>query len=115
MKRIYLILALLVASASASAQIVQNPPIKPYTKEGNTFIQSALVLPAKGDQITNYYWQDTKSNKYPIILHTYKAGANKGKTTAYVILKSEATGREYKYYLPNGMEIAEEILKENAK
>lgn len=109
MKKLAICIALLAVAVSASAQETNE---KTYTREGSTFVQSATARTAN-DTPTAYKWRDTKGNEYPIILHTYSKGEKAGRTTCYVIRKSQKTGKEYRYYLPNGEEIAKEILNEN--
>lgn len=72
-----------------SAQIIQ---------EGNTFKSEKTVSKAE-DEKTQYIWEDSKGNKYPI--YKTKKGA------CYVIKTSKKTGKEYKQYLPK--EIREKI------
>ena len=109
-KTIITIAVLLTATLFASAQT----PTKTYTKEGKVFTQSSSAsTPFKGDQVTSYTWKDKDGNEYPIILHTYTKGEKVGRTTAYVIRTSKKTGKEYKYYLPEGESIAREILAES--
>ena len=86
-------------------------PEKSLVRDGNTFVQSN-TRPSASDTTTAYKWRDTKGNEYPIILHRYTKGEKKGRTTAYVIRTSKKTGKGYKYYLPDGERIAEQILKE---
>lgn len=102
-----LILALLAVAVSARA----TDNTKNYKREGNTFSQDKPLASAE-DKVTPYYWKDSKGNEYPIILHTYKKGEKAGRTTAYVIRTSAKTGNDYKYFLPNGEAIANEILEE---
>ena len=98
-----------MVAISASAQTTEKMN---YKREGNTFIQvKSVILP--DDQVTAYTWRDAEGNEYPIILHTYVKGEKKGRTTAYVIRKSAKSGKEYRYFLPNGEQIAEEIINEN--
>lgn len=104
MKKAIIILAVL-ALATAGAQ-GQN-----YEREGKTFVQSARKSES-ADQVTAYFWRDTKGHEYPIILHTYTKGEKAGRTIAYVVRKSAKSGKDYKYYLPNGEQIASDILKE---
>lgn len=107
MKRMYLILALLAVAVSAGAQ-----DTKTYTREGDTFVQTkSEVLP--NDQVTAYKWRDSKGNEYPIILHTYTKGEKAGRTTCYVVRTSAKTGKQYRYFLPEGERIAKEIIDEN--
>lgn len=63
---------------------------------------------------TGFTWSNAKDNiSYDIYLHQYSKGDNAGKWTCYVLKKSAKTGKEYKYYLPDGMAIAEDIIKRN--
>ena len=80
-----------------------------YVKEGNSFVYKA---PEKQEILTTYTWQDSKGVVYPIYLHKYTKGEKEGTWTAYVKKVSKKTGNEYNYYIPNGAEIAKEILKE---
>ena len=109
MKRVILTFALLAVAVSMGAQ---DKSAKPYEREGKVFMQTtSQVLP--NDQVTAYLWRDAEGNEYPIILHTYTKGEKAGRTTAYVIRKSAKSGKEYRYFLPNGEEIAKEIINEN--
>jgi len=85
-----------------------------YTKNGTTFEQtsSARTVTTK-DTPTGYTWKDNKGNSYPIFLHQYTKGEKAGRWTAYVVKTSAKTGKEYKYFLPEGEKIAEDIRKEN--
>lgn len=107
MKKTIIALSLLLAVIASNAQ--DN---KRYTRHGDTFIE-VKAAPKNDDQKTAYTWKDSKGNEYPIILHEYKSGEKKGRVTAYVIRTSSKTGKEYKYYLPDGEKIAEEIINEN--
>ena len=109
MKKTILTLVLLAMAVSAVAQ--EKP--QSYKREGNTFVQSAQESQMmKGDTLTAYTWRDSKGQEYPIILHRYTKGEKAGRTTAYVIRKSAKTGKEYRYFLPDGEKIATEILNE---
>lgn len=81
-------------------------------KEGKVFIQRSSRGASDKDIATTYTWRDSKGNEYPIFLHQYTKGENVGKWTAYVKKVSSKTNKEYKYYIPEGMEIAEQIRKE---
>lgn len=113
MKKILATLSIVLFSCIfASAQTATSATT--YTREGDTFVQSKSdSLLMKGDQITAYKWQDKSGNEYPIILHTYSRGEKAGRTTAYVIRVSKKTGKEYRYFLPDGEKIAGEIIREN--
>lgn len=112
MKKTILTIAILCATICASAQEITHE--NGYKREGKTFVQSAQdAQMMKGDQATAYTWRDAKGNEYPIILHTYTKGEKAGRTTAYVIRTSKKSGKEYKYFLPDGEKIAAEIINEN--
>ena len=113
MKKVITAVAILIASVVlANAQ--DKNSTKGFTKEGKTFTQQkASRGSSSGDQATAYTWKDSKGNTYPIVLHTYTKGEKAGRTTCYVVKTSAKTGKEYKYYLPDGEAIAKEILKEN--
>lgn len=108
-KTLSTLILLLALSMMASAQL--PTPAKSYNREGKTFVQSDAGL-MKGDTPTAYTWRDTKGNEYPIILHHYTKGEKAGRTTAYVVRTSQKTGKEYRYFLPDGETIAAEILSE---
>lgn len=65
-----------------SAEIIQ---------EGNTFKSVKTENKASENTKTQYTWEDSKGNKYPI--YKSKKGA------FYIIKVSGKTGKEYKYYL----------------
>lgn len=101
-----IILASIVGCNTAKAQ---NQDIK---KEGKVFIATSTRGASNDDVATDYLWRDSKGNEYPLFLHKYNKGEKAGKYTAYVIRKSAKTGKEYKYYIPNGEQIAEQIKRE---
>ena len=107
MKKTILTFALLALAVVAGAQ--EKP--QSYKREGKVFVQSDTQI-LKGDTQTTYFWRDSKGQEYPIILHRYTKGEKAGKVTAYVIRKSAKTGKEYRYFLPDGEKIANEILNE---
>lgn len=109
MKKTILTIAMLAMVLCASAQ--EKTAEKAYKREGKTFVQTESQV-LKGDTITTYFWRDAKGKEYPIILHTYTKGEKIGRTTAYVIRTSQKTGKEYRYFLPDGEQIATEILNE---
>lgn len=100
-----IILVGLVGCQTTKAQSVK--------REGKTFIvESSRGANSSEDVATSYTWKDKKGDEYPIYLHKYTKGEKMGQWGVYVIRKSEKTGNEYKYYLPNNVEIASEITKE---
>ena len=112
MKKSILTLVLLAMALCATAQ--EKTPANGYKREGKTFVQTESQV-LKGDTITTYLWRDAQGNEYPIILHQYKKGQKVGKWNAYVIRISKKTGKEYRYFLPDGEKIADEIINENNK
>lgn len=110
MKKTLLTLAVLALAISAGAQDTKTAK---YTKDGQTFVQTSTRKATNNDTATTYKWRDSKGNEYPIILHTYTKGEKAGRTTAYVVKVSAKTGKEYKYYLPDGENIANEIINSN--
>jgi hypothetical protein len=58
---------------------------------------------------TEYNYTDSDGDTYPIYLHKTTKGENFGKWTVYIERVSEETGEPYKYFLPNGIEIAAQI------
>ena len=114
MKKVILTIAIVIASMSlANAQDRTTN----FTQEGKTFVQQKAGRTSKTAEPTGYTWKDSKGNEYPIFLHTYSKGEKAGRTTCYVVKTSAKTGKEYKYYLPDGEAIASKILAEskNAK
>ena len=109
MKKTFLTIVLLAMALSAVAQ--EKPQQNGWKREGKTFVQTDTQL-MKGDTITAYTWRDSQGQEYPIILHTYTKGEKAGRTTAYVVRKSAKSGKEYRYFLPDGEKIANEILNE---
>ena len=104
--------AICLDAGKASAQDTKGN--KGYTREGTTFVQQkGARASSSNDQVTSYKWRDSKGQEYPIVLHTYTKGEKAGKTTCYVVKTSSKTGKEYKYYLPDGEAIAEQIISEN--
>ncbi len=110
-KFISTIVVIVLAIVSVSAQ-ERHGEVKFQVKDGNTFVQQkGARSSSSADRETPYKWEDTKGNTYPIFLHTYTRGEKAGRTTAYVVKTSAKTGKEYKYYLPDGEAVAQDILK----
>ena len=109
MKKTIITIVMLAMALCVGAQ--EKTAEKAYKREGKTFVQSDTQV-LKGDTITTYLWRDAQGNEYPIVLHQYKKGQKVGKWNAYVIRKSAKTGKEYRYFLPDGEKIAEEIMQE---
>ena len=100
-----IILAGVVGCNTAKAQSVK--------RNGNAFTSvSSRGASASQDVVTTYVWKDSKGKEYPIFLHKYTKGKNVGQWGAYVIRKSEKTGKDYKYYFPGNQEAAAQISEE---
>ena len=111
MKKIILLAAMAFGMSFLAG--AQDTKTSATTREGNVFIQTVTKRSSDADQPTQYVWKDIKGNEYTIWLHTYTKGEKQGQTTCFVWRKSQKTGKEYKYYIPDGEKIAAEILKEN--
>ena len=94
MRKLFLIAMLIIASVSAS--YAQN-----YTKEGKTY-KAEKVVKQSSDVQTDFTWEDSKGNTYPIFIS--KSGS------CYIKRISKKTGNEYKQYL--GAEISADICKQ---
>lgn len=110
MKKTLLTLALLALAISVQGQDKSHE--NTYKRDGKAFVQTSTAQASTNDTPTAYVWRDKQGNEYPIILHRYTKGEKAGRTTAYVIRTSKKSGKEYKYYLPDGERIASEILNE---
>lgn len=111
MKKVIVTVAILIAAMVAGNAQDRN---QNFTREGNTFVQQKAGRgSSKTAEPTGFTWKDSKGNEYPIFLHTYAKGEKAGRTTCYVVKTSAKTGKEYKYYLPDGEAIAAEILGQN--
>lgn len=108
----FLLTILSVFLLSLSNTFAQNPTN--YDASTKTFT-AVKASKASNDIETSYKWKDSKGVEYTIYLHKYTRGENAGKYTCFVFRTSKNTGKEYKYYLPNGMEIAEQIKDEYIK
>lgn len=83
-----------------------------YKVEGKTVTLVKESNSSSNDILTDYVYKDSKDIEYPIYLHKYTKGEKAGQYTAFVYKTSKKTGKQYKYYLPNGNELAAKILKE---
>ena len=111
MQKLILLLLSVFAISFCNAQESKNTSFDASTK---TFT-SVKATKASNDIETSYKWKDSKGVEYTIYLHKYTRGENAGKYTCFVFRTSKNTGKEYKYYIPNGMEIAEQIKDEYIK
>ena len=99
MKKFILAVAILLAFG------IQNTNAQSVVKNGNTFKSVSLgsSRAAKDTLATKFEWEDSKGNKYPIIV-------NKGSGACYIWRKSTKTGKMYKSYL--GTEVSQAVCKE---
>lgn len=108
----FLLTILSVFLLSLSNTFAQNPTN--YDASTKTFT-AVKASKASNDIETSYKWKDSKGVEYPLYLHKYTKGENAGKYTCFVFKVSKNTGKEYKYYIPDGMQIASQIKKEYIK
>ena len=108
----FLLTILSVFLLSLSNTFAQNPTN--YDASTKTFT-AVKASKASNDIETSYKWKDSKGVEYTIYLHKYTRGENAGKYTCFVFRTSKNTGKKYKYYIPNGIEIAEQIKDEYIK
>ena len=102
MRTLFIILSLLISATVAQAeQPVYSPETKTFTTEKKS-----------QDILTEYTWVDSKGNSYQIYLHRYTRGENQGQWTCFVYRISQKTGNTYKYYLPEGKQMAIRIMTE---
>lgn len=98
MKKIILAVVMLLAFG------IQNTNAQNVVKNGNTFkLSSGSSRAAKDTLATKFEWEDSKGNKYPIIV-------NKDSGACYIWRKSAKTGKMYKSYL--GAEVSQAVCKE---
>jgi hypothetical protein len=108
----FLLTILSIFLLSLSNTFAQNPTN--YDASTKTFT-AVKASKASNDIETSYKWKDSKGVEYTIYLHKYTRGENAGKYTCFVFRTSKNTGKEYKYYIPNGIEIAEQNTDEYIK
>ena len=84
---------------------VQNINAQSVVRNGNTFksVSSNSSRTSRDTIATKFEWEDSKGNKYPIIV-------NKGSGACYVWRKSAKTGKMYKSYL--GAKVSQAVCKE---
>ena len=113
MKKIIVWVMCIILVALMGCQTTKAQNVK---REGKTFIaESTRGVSSSNDIPTEYTWKAKDGKEYPIVLHKYTKGNNVGKWGAYVVRKSDKTGKDYKYYFPKNEEIAKEIQKEIQK
>ena len=84
---------------------VQNTNAQSVVRNGNTFksASSSSSRTTKDTLATKFEWEDSKGNKYPIIV-------NKSSGACYIWRKSAKTGKMYKSYL--GADVSQAMCKE---
>ena len=99
MKKIIIAVVMLLAFG------IQNTNAQSVVRNGNTFksVSSSSSRTSRDTLATKFMWEDSKGNKYPIIV-------NKGSGACYVWRKSAKTGKMYKSYL--GAEVSQAVCKE---
>lgn len=81
---------------------------------GTSYVSASGRVSSSSDVKTSFTWSNEKDGvSYDIYLHKYTKGDKVGQWTAYVLRVSKKTGKEYKYYLPDGEAIAKDILHRN--
>jgi len=111
MKKFIITIAVIAMSVLCASAQERHGEVRFQVKDGNTFVQKKGTRSSSSDRATSYKWEDTKGNVYPIYLHTYTKGEKAGRTTCYVVKTSAKTGKEYKYYIPDGEAVAQDILQ----
>ena len=109
-KILFVLVSLLVASVTAGAQTTKVSE-KVTVKEGVYTSISTRGPSSSNDVETPYQWCSPKGEHYKLYLHLYQRGEKAGQWTVYVIRKSQKTGKDYKYYIPDGEAIAADIIK----
>lgn len=111
-KFIFVAIAMLVSVVIAGAQTTK---VSDKTSvNGTSYVSASGRASSSSDVKTSFTWSNEKDNvSYPIYLHKYTKGDKVGQWTAYVLRVSKKTGKEYKYYLPDGEAIAKDILRRN--
>ena len=98
MKKIIIAVIMLLAFG------IQSINAQSVVRNGNTFKSVSSSSRTSRDTLaTKFMWEDSKGNKYPIIVNK-KSGA------CYVWRKSAKTGKMYKSYL--GAEVSQAVCKE---
>jgi len=111
MKKFISTIVVILSTITIATAQERHGEVSFQVKDGNTFVQQKTRRTSSSDRATAFKWEDSKGNTYPIFLHTYTRGEKAGRTTCYVVKTSAKTGKEYKYYIPDGEAIAQDILK----
>ena len=113
MKKFMLLAAMLLVGAfAASAQTAKVSDNTSISGTNYTTVSTRSSSGAIKDIETPYTWSSSRDSvNHKIYLHQYSRGDNAGQWTAYVFRTSKKTGKEYKYYLPDGQAIAADVRK----
>lgn len=99
-----IILLIFIISAIISSNLFAQQSIPStgveYSRQNKTF--SATKVSDNKPEQTDYKWEDSKGNEYPIYITSNGA--------CYIIRISKKTNKEYKQYLPK--EVSIEICRE---
>lgn len=99
MKKFFIgILVMLAIGVNNSSSIAQS-----VVREGKTFKSVGTNRAAKDTLVTSFTFEDSKGNKYPIII-------NKGSGRCYCYKISSKTGKTYKFYMKK--EVSQAVCKE---
>ncbi len=117
MKKLVLLAAMLLVGAfAASAQTAKVSENITLNGTSYTTVSTRSSSGASSDIETPYTWSSSRDSvSHKIYLHQYVKGDNAGKWTCYVFKASKKTGNQYKYYIPDGQLIAEDIIKRDPK
>ena len=112
MKKLIL-LAVMIAGCIINAGAQTTKVSDKVSTNGTTYVSSTQRQQKVSSDIeTGFDWSNGKDDtRYPIYLHKKTRGDNAGQWTVYVFRTSKKTGKEYKYYLPDGEAIAADIMK----
>lgn len=109
MKRIATLIIAFLSILCFSTEInAQN-----FKVDGKTIISQKTEKTSSSDVLTTWSYEDSKGESYQIYLHKYTRGENIGKYTCYIIKTSKKTGKPYKQYLKDGIEMANQIISED--
>lgn len=100
MRKIFVLLVALMGICAIGA--AQESPAK-VERNGKVFSQKSAKKAKTEPVVTDFQWEDSKGNQYPILV-------NPDSGRCFIIKVSGKTGKEYKQYL--NAEIAKQVCKE---
>ena len=100
MKKFFILLIALMGICAMGA--AQESPAK-VERNGKVFSQKSVKKAKTEPVVTDFQWEDSKGNQYPILV-------NPDSGRCFVIKVSGKTGKEYKQYLD--AEVAKQVCKE---